>query len=530
LVVALWAAVQIPRLDTRPGYFHGDEATVIIHGRNAYRPNPIGDALDRPMRVRAVEAPWRTVYHPFLTCIPRAYFHYLFPERPYFGSRLYGAIVGSLSVVALFLFTRAGFGRATAWTAALFYASSHLILRYSRSGFTNLDAIVLLGFWGLAFLGAWRSRRVSLALAAGALAGLSYYFYYGALLAIPLTFGLWIFFFATRPRRAIRRRSLALAMAIGFALAAAPNALFNAKWRPSDTRWHRNSVTVFQPSNVEAIRRAVGGEGAIDTMIRYAWPSIGGALLWSNGNFQADYGSGRRPTLNRLLAGLLLLGLVGAAARGRPRRTLAIVVAWWALAIVFGSLLTYGAPYAPRLVTMVAAACILGAWALVDLVRRARGTFGAMAAWMAAGPAVALAAVIAIGDARHYYFDYIEDFENVGYSRTPVGMMAFMKDFPADAKLVLFAPWEFQINTSNMALFDTGFPREIFTDRDSLDAPPPPHPRLATAYAIKLPEFSRVDSAMAARDDIDEVVEIANPYRPSMHPTHRVYWIRPPSP
>jgi 4-amino-4-deoxy-L-arabinose transferase-like glycosyltransferase len=108
------------------------------------------------------------------------------------GLRAVSALMGTLTILALYLLARPLFDRKTAFIAALLLATFPPHIHFSRIGFNNI-ADPLFGTLALAFLarGLRTGRRVEFA-AAGVTLGLTHYFYEGGrLLFLALTL-LWI--------------------------------------------------------------------------------------------------------------------------------------------------------------------------------------------------------------------------------------------------------------------------------------------------------------------------------------------------
>jgi hypothetical protein len=141
--------------------------------------------------------------------------------RSFLGLRAFSAVLGALTVPALYLLARSLYDRPTAWAAALILVTFPPHVHYSRLGLNNI-ADPFFGTLALACLvhGLRSGRRRDYALA-GVLLGLTQYFYDGGRVLYPaLAFG-WLLggVVVWRPRPPLRGIVIA---ALAFGLVAAP--------------------------------------------------------------------------------------------------------------------------------------------------------------------------------------------------------------------------------------------------------------------------------------------------------------------
>jgi len=513
LVLCIYASTLCYRLETRPGYFNGDEATVVIYGRLTY--NPIGNEL--------VHSPWHNVFHPFLSCIPRAAVRDLFPERPYFGSRLFGVFMTVIALLFIFLLARSFLGRLAAWLALLLLGTSHVFLAFARSGLTNMDAFLITALCFLALGNAWRSFRPSLGFLCGVAAGFGYYLYYSAMIIPIVVLGFIVLQFFRNPRCVFRRWRLLAAALVGFLLAGMPHFIYSGK-HPFYAKWHRDSVFLLTRANIHAGFDQTGTDDVPHMVLKYSWPAFGGTLLWKHTGLPSDYSSTKMPITGRDTAALFLLGLFASIFMWWRRPMFLLLFLLWGLTLLVGSLLTLSAPYVPRVMLSLGAGYLLGAWVLAHLVRRSQRLGGRKLGIPVLILALLWAGMISFRNARHYAVEFAGDLKNEGYLRTPMGLMNFLHKFPSDAHLVYYSRGTYEgFHFDAVRMFDTGYSRQTYSNGRQI---PPPHPEKDTAYVLKMPDFNDVDQKLKKKHPDVKPVDLPNPYRPDLAPPFRVYWIR----
>lgn len=516
IFLTAWTTLQLHRLDTEPGYFNIDEGIIVNYGRATYA--PVGQD--------ALTSAWSNEFHPYLSCVPRALVHDLFPNRPFFGSRLVAVLVGTACLALVFALARLLGGSLAGWSAIFLLGFNQVFLTLARFGMTNLDTVALAGLWTLALAGAWRSRRCSLALLAGILNGLGCYLYYSALALTPIVLAALLLKFLVRPRDVALRWLLILVYVAGFGLAAAPNYVYfkASQFDQRNPDWHVNTVLLLSRQNLESSFRDTSTDSVIGLMKAYAWPALGGMLLWPHKGAPADYFYKQLPIFDRGVAALMLAGLGGVLVLWRRRMILMVVGLWFLCGGLLPSLLTLHAPYAPRLVIALTAGCILAGWVLGATVRRARRVAG----WPLAAPLMLLVVVwtgvVSAQHASHYYGSFAKDRTQFWYTGMPWGLVDFLKTFPRDASMVYYARGPYnQFYNSVIKMMDSGFPRQTFTSEVPL--PPPSLATRRTAYVFELPTFGGLAQSFGQMHPEVPPTDLRNPYRPYGGPEFRVYWL-----
>ncbi len=506
LALFIWICLQVYHLETRPGFFSDDAAVVVTYGRDTYAPNT-GQTL---------RSPWNVIFEPFLDCIPHALAFELFPTHPYLGPRLVSVASSATLLATFFLFARANFGRIAAWITFSFLGSNHIFLAFARSGLTNLDALLMTGLWAWSWTAAWRARRASLGWVAGASVGLAVYMYPGAMMLFPLCLLSAADQFWRNPREFLRRKWVMSALIVGCALTSAPHFIYlrNNMW---DANHRANEVFILMRENLEYAFKETETKDVFSMLIARAWPAIGGALLWHHSSMPWDYASNAMPITDHDTAGLFVLGLVGALFLWRRRLVPVTILYWWGVAIIFGSLLTTSAPYAPRLTLTLGAGYLLAGGVIGGLIERARRLGGRWLAIPLLVAAILGSGTIAFRNMRHYY-QYANDLKNEGYIRMGVGFMEFLRTVPRDVPLVYYG-W----GHAQFMLIDRKTSIQYHEATDPIPSPDPAQPR--TAYVFQIPQFTEVEAQFQKAHPDLKSVDVLNPYRPELPPTHHVYWI-----
>lgn len=498
LVLAFWTAAQVQNLDTEPGYFHGDESMHVNYGRQVYS--------------ERTATPWeQNALAPYLPCVPRAVFDDLFPARPYFGSRLFGVLVGTLMLSVFFFLARVRLGRLAAWVTLILLGSNILFLHAARSAFVVLDASVILATGTLTFLAAWRSQRFSMGLLAGFLLGGTRYFYYASLLLAPVILATLAVQLVRAPRSLSRRKWILIAVILGYALASTPYHLY-AQGKNLDARLGR--VSILSSPHLSRLYERYEVGTVPEVLLHHSWPAVGGALLWPEP--RAKLGSGKFPISDRGASALFLLGAVGAVALWRRHLLLLLAGLWW-IGAVTGAGLTSGAPNGPRLTLSLGPGYLLASWVLTGLVGRAHrvGRRFGLALLMVA---LAWTGATAWENMRRYYVDELGDRSAMQYRRSDKGIMEFMRVFPEDAHMIYYGRGT---KTSSLQMFNKGVIQHHFMKEDAklID------PGETTAYVFERGQYRDLEEELKERYPRARSLRIFNPFLEESPPTHHVYWI-----
>jgi len=511
----VWFTIAIQNLDNYPAYFGSDESLVTIYGRWVYAP------LGREV----LTSPWFQQFEPILGGVSRSLGWLLFPDRPYFGPRLVTLCVATLMLLFYFLAVRTYLGRLSAWLAMVLFGTNHIVLHFSRGGYTNVDSVLLFSLWTLALGAAWRTRRVSMAFLCGGLMGAALYTYPGSMVLYPATAATFGLVFLKSPRLLLRRWPVILGIAAAVLVMKMPRDIYHAN-TPHGKSYRFHQVYILGKEQMNNYMQNLGAENVHDMLLKYSWPVFGGYFLWPEFNRDSSsYGSAYHPMLGTGIAALSLLGLAGALALTRRRFIFTLLLATWGSAMVLGNLLTIWAPYSPRLLVAFASGIALAAWAQSEVAKQAARLGGR---WLARGVAtlfIAHSAYIAYDHAHHYYVEFIPRRDLPMYDMEPVDLMEFVRHFPKDGQLYYFFGGYSRYGTgsSTFKYFHTGFDLLEFNDEFPVIPEPPAGKR--TAYLVKIPERESVLQQLREKFPETQPQILPRLYRPDLEPMLAVVWI-----
>ena len=334
------------------------------------------------------------------------------------GLRFPAALVGTITIPVLYLFARDLWGRRTAFLSAAFVATYDYHVHFSRLGANNIwdPLFVVLMLWaldrGLRGNAAEPSQpreagqvepsplRYRYFLLAGAVMGLSMFFYTGARL-LPVLAGIYAAFVWMRRGRQVPRLGLHLALLIVACVTVAGPMLSYAQSHPDQWNARLNQVGILQSGWLEREPELTGkstGEILADQFIRSA-----GAFHYYPD--RTAWYAIERPLLGFLAGAFAILGMAWAVAQWKDRRTFLVLLWFWSV-IITGGMLTESPPSSQRLVIAIPAVALLVALGLEQSVRLACRLLDIGRRWekMALG---ALVAVLAIGSIYFYFVEFI---------------------------------------------------------------------------------------------------------------------------
>ncbi len=316
------------------------------------------------------------------------------------GLRGASAIVGALTIPAVYLLGRSLFDRKVALAAAVLLATLPPHLHFSRVGMNNI-ADPLFATLGFAFLarGIAQGRRAEYA-AGGAFLGLTHYFYEGGrLLYWPLA-AVWLVGLALLWRPRLRGSHLLVAL-LAALIVAAP--IYTTLWsaeRPLAARATENATAL----SLE-YWRGVFDQGAVGVVKHARDRIVEPFLIYIQLAERSLFYGGSTPLLLTLVSPLALLGAF--AAVRRPRAPGSLLLLLWVVMASLGNSLLVENMHSPRYAVVFPALALLAAAGLRHALALMLPEAGAPRRGWARPQWIALAAVtLALGVYQaDYYFN-----------------------------------------------------------------------------------------------------------------------------
>jgi 4-amino-4-deoxy-L-arabinose transferase-like glycosyltransferase len=267
------------------------------------------------------------------------------------GLRLVSAILGALTVPALYLLARTLFDRTTALVAAILLATFPPHLHFSRLGLNNI-ADPFFGTLALACLarGLRSKRRVDYALA-GAMLGMTQYFYEAGRVVFPALALGWTGVGALIWHRRPPWRGL-LITALTAAIVAAP--VYATLVSLHTPLMARAEAVTFPPTYWRDVLLSSPGSSAFQGHLRHVESTF---LIYLNQHEASFYYAGETPFVLITLAPALLLGLFVALWKIRTPGPLLLLL--WIGATSLGNSFMVAGQDSPRYVTVFPALALL---------------------------------------------------------------------------------------------------------------------------------------------------------------------------
>ncbi|MFQ6101715.1 MAG: ArnT family glycosyltransferase [Anaerolineae bacterium] len=383
LFVAVALVLRLAGLAQFPDLMSGDEGSMALEAQRIMR----GDLLN----------PFGTGWlsHPNLFFYLQAAALKLLGWN-LFGLRFSAAVLGALSVAAVYLLARGTFGREVAWVSALFLAGWSLPLHLSRLALNN-SPDPLFGALVLTFLqrGLVRGRRVNF-IAAGLALGTSLYFYHGTRLLIPLV----LVTLVLSGRERLRRRWRGLFSFAIVALLVSGPLLAHFIQHP-DVFLARSAVTGLFQSDELAVEQQATGKSLPWLMLEHLGRA---AFAFIQTRDVGYFYTPAIPMLYVFSGALFILGVGLALSRWWEMRY-QVLLAWIGLAVLFGGWLLKSPPHYQRYLIAAPAVCLLVGQAAVVALRRVARLWGWRLA-MRRGLVMLLTVMLLTVNAGYYFGVY----------------------------------------------------------------------------------------------------------------------------
>jgi 4-amino-4-deoxy-L-arabinose transferase-like glycosyltransferase len=380
LAVILLAAalLRVVAIESYPIALHNDEMSCLFEARGFVE-------SERPI----FDLGWFNCpnFGFFLTSLPM---RILGPTL--FALRLNSALLGLLSLIAVYLVVRRLFGVRPAMLLLILSTPFHWHLHFSRAGFHYMQATSFTAVAVLLFIIAVDRRSPVLFGCAGVVTGIAWQTYYAAWLT-PLILSAWVLvrLISDREQGKTAVKGFIVTMVL-FVVTTAPLLAFYAE-RPSGATSRPTSVFLFSEQNREHIEFAYGTSSPAGQLVtsaeRYSRFFVGGA-----GDTSVQYGLQGR-FIDPFLLPLFLAGLAYALTLVRhPGGQLLWI--WFLGTMISGGLLTIDAPFSPRL-TGITPIILLFPALLVDRILRIRWIADRRWRWIADRRWLAAATFVVFG-------------------------------------------------------------------------------------------------------------------------------------
>jgi len=333
-LLAVATALRVVAIESFPAQLHNDEMSCLLEARPFLAE---GQELFNPG--------WFDCPHLgfFLTSIPM---HILGPTL--LALRLSSALLGVISLLAVYMLVRRLFGVRPAMLLLLFTAPFHWHLHYSRAGFHYMQAgsLTVVALW--LFVTAVDRRSPMIFACAGVAVGIACQTYYAAWL-LPVILVAWSAarWLSNRGDGSIALRGLVVTAAL-FAVTTAP-ILVHYATRPHTATSRTEQVFLLSEQNREHVSRVYGTDNALEILVRQA-ARLTRFFFGETGERSVQYGFHGR-FIDPFLLPLFVAGLIYCLTLLRTPGG-QLLWLWVGGTVVAGSLLTIDAPFSPRLITI----------------------------------------------------------------------------------------------------------------------------------------------------------------------------------
>ncbi|HVC32441.1 MAG TPA: glycosyltransferase family 39 protein, partial [Chloroflexota bacterium] len=383
-IMGLALAFRLPDLTGIPADVHGDEGAVGIAAREILT----GQATN------VFWLGWASL--PELSFVASSLSMRVFGDD-LFGLRMASVIQGCLSVGLLYAVAKRLFSVRVAALSAIVLAVSQMAVHFSRSGTIYIQSLFvsLLLFYFL-LRGLSTSHPVDFLLA-GFAAGLAPSVYYAARFALVVAF-LYCLHRSIGESNFLRRQWRGLVvLVVGACLFLAPwSAVYGRD--PMSFLARTSGVLILRSDNLAHEYDAYKVHSVLDVLRLQTINSLEAFNL--RGETSEQYGQ-RGPLLDFWSGALFVLGAVLVTVRARQARFF-LLASWFWLTLLFGSVFTVDALFAPHIVGMLGTIAILPALVVETGCRGLAGRFGSWGARCGVALAIAFFAVAA----RANYVDY----------------------------------------------------------------------------------------------------------------------------
>lgn len=356
----------------------------------------------------------------------------------FWGLRFASALIGALTVPALYGLARQLFNRPLALLAALTLATFPPHLHFSRLGLNNI-ADPLFGTLALAFLarGLSSNRRADYVLA-GVMLGLTQYFYEGGRLLYPALAIGWFIVCGLARRSAVNWRHVLVGLLVAVVIAAPVYYVLTTNQLLVASRLQNTSLSLPQWG---FLLTQSGTEAAQLFAQRLGYPFL---IYFAMRDTSWFYG-GYQPLVLFVFAPLFLLGL--SSAFWRMFRPAGLLLILWIAFTTLGNAALQDNSQGPRFVVAFPALALLialGLWQTFTLLWPDQSR-------LRQGVLAALIVILSGGQTAYYFYDHVPIFVRQ-FTQNPdlVDVLLRLPSLPPNTQVHVVAPrtiWEFDLQT-----------------------------------------------------------------------------------
>jgi len=345
--------------------------------------------------------------------------------------RIPSALIGAVTVSAVYLAGRAIYGHRAGFFAGILLAFSHYHINFSRIGLNNiwdgLSFTLVIGcFWW-----AWRSERRMAFIITGVALGISQYMYTSARALLPVLFA-WLLIAWWSEKDKARRLLPAIGWMLGIMLVvviplawffvAHPNEFMAPMARVSILgKWLDNTVAnTGKPAAMILLGQVRDGFLAFTELPSRAWYVPGVPLL--------------RPSY----AALFLLGIGLFLLEWRDKRHWLLMI--WLLAFVASGAMSESTPAAQRYVGVLPACVLVAGYVIQKVILLLASIWKNRDRWLLAGAAFGCL-LIGLDDIRFYFWDYTPRSEFGGFHGQIAQHLADQLQEQQVEQPVIFSGW-----------------------------------------------------------------------------------------
>jgi len=320
------------------------------------------------------------------------------------GLRALSALIGTATVLAVFLLARELWGPKVAWPGAMLLAFSHYHIHFSRLGSNQIaDGLFMaLALWflirGLRSLPDSSTSLYQFALS-GAIIGLGWYGYFGARLTGLVAASYLAWRALTTSRFKDRYGRAVVVMVLAALVVVAPLMLYYTI-HPEEFAGRSRQVSIFASGWLKQ-EQQITGRSALSLLLQQFWKSI------SAFNYTLDPTFWYRPGIPLLdfVSGILFIpGIIWATAYSR-RPANGLLLIWFWLALILGWVITENPPSSQRMTIIMPAVALLVSLGLNWLAELTRRLLVANEKSLYLGMALVLVVVAGL-NLYHYFIVY----------------------------------------------------------------------------------------------------------------------------